>query len=505
MYVDRFQNIWAKTNTGFFVSYDHGQSFVAAPAGITGSIGSIADDIFGNIYVISANTVYKSIGGTQPFAATDAGILSQITEPANSQTYNQVSADTFVFVAGKYGFFTSYDQGVNWTYQGIPSRINYGLAKTAAGRLVVANSAGVHTKEANDTVWTKKFPASGFETASKIFKTTNGDLYTTSQSNKLIWKSTDNGNTWNLDTASYANINGNVYSFYTDATGNQHAYVLASPPLVYAKNTGGSWAMDTAGFKAANFSTATAWGTDNNGNLYLATASVGLQKRALAGGTWVTDTAGLLSQATVYDLAVDAGGTLWAGTYVGAFKKVAGVWQQLNYPVGTQTGVTNSCFVVSVDGAGAVWTQWSYFNTLGHAIGSGVYFTLDGGTNWTSLNFDTVTFRQLVSVGDTTYAVSYIDGLYQFTRNALPNAVKEISEQNALLLSPNPANNQLFVVNDFALRQIRITNLSGQIAAVKNLDEQKQTRIDISKLPKGIYLLEAIGAEKKAVKKFVKE
>ena len=50
----------------------------------------------------------------------------------------------------------------------------------------------------------------------------------------------------------------------------------------------------------------------------------------------------------------------------------------------------------------------------------------------------------------------------------------------------------------------RITNLSGQIATVKNVDEQKQARLDISKLPKGIYLLEAIGAEKRAMKKFVK-
>ncbi|MCX6198320.1 MAG: T9SS type A sorting domain-containing protein [Bacteroidetes bacterium] len=506
VYVDRFQNIWAKTNTGFYVSTDRGLSFLPAPAGITGSVVSMADDIYGNVYVISTNVLYKSVGGIQTFMATDGNIVSQINETVAFQTFNKVSADSFVFVATKYGSFTSYDQGTTWTYGGVPSRINYGIAKTSSGRLLVSNNVGVHSREANDTVWSKRFPASGFETAAKIFKDNSGNLYTTSQSNKLIWKSTDGGTTWNLDTASYANTNGNVYSFYTDPLGNQHAYVLASPPLVYTKNGGGSWTIDTVGFTAANFSTATAWGTDNNGNLYLATPSVYLQKRPIGGGAWVTDTAGLLNQATIYDLAVDGNGTLWAGTYIGAFKRVCGVWQQLTYPVGTQIGVTNSCFVVSVDGAGAVWTQWSYFNTLGHAIGSGVYFTLDSGTNWTSMSFDSITFRQLYSVGDTTYAISYADGLFRFTRDGGTVSVHEIKDATAsILLYPNPAQNKLTVELSETVSEISVLDVSGRKLKTITGNFSGKTEIDISSLPKGNYLLLLRETQNMKTVKFVKQ
>ena len=260
-------------------------------------------------------------------------------------------------------------------------------------------------------------------------------------------------------------------------------------------------------FKSSNFTTSTAWGADKSGNLYLATAGIYLQKRPITGTAWTTDTVGLNTQALVYDLAVQPDGTLWAGTYIGVFKKVGGKWSQLNYPTGTNPCCTNSCFAVSVDGSGAVWTSWSIFNTLGHSIGTGIYFTSDGGNKWTGMGIDTVTVRQLVSVGDTTYAVSYADGSYQFTRDTKPGNIKSASngKTGQINIYPNPANEMLHITCIAkSVSKVQIIDVTGKLIWCKE-EVNTNEPIDVWDLTPGIYNLIIYNASQITTIKFIKE
>ena len=251
VFVDRWQRIWVAANNGMMVSTNFGSSFLAGPSGIgTDALNtrSICDDSAGNIYIATGNKLFKSTGGTQPFTRIDAGIISQINEAIAGNTFNSISAGRLLVAGTAYGIFVSQD-GITWkdNNDGIISALNYGLVKTSSNRLVMSTDLGVFTRNAGSTSWNKTLPATGFTKGAKIFNTNSGNLYTTSQNNKLIWKSTDNGSTWSLDTVGFSNIK--AYSFYVDEQENMHAFVLASPnSIVYVRNKGGNWATDMDGF-----------------------------------------------------------------------------------------------------------------------------------------------------------------------------------------------------------------------------------------------------------------
>jgi ligand-binding sensor domain-containing protein len=488
VYVDKKQRVWAFGGGKMYVSTDFGSTFSLAPSGVPPSVKSMTDDSFGNVYAIAGRKIVKSAGGTATFEEIQQGIEKELFEGITSLTLNKISGGSSLFVATNVGLFTSYDQGKTWEYFGVEAESNFGLVISNIGDLIVSNNMGIF-KNTNNSTWTKVFPTTSYGKFEKIFKDTKGVLYTTSQANKLIWKSVDNGTTWQIDTIGYSTVRNVPFNFYVDDEGTMYAFVNGTPSLVYSKKAGNSWLLDTLGFKTANNSLCTAWGTDKDGYIYIATTSNYLQKRLKTGGAWITDTAGLINNAIIYDMAVEPNGILWAGTYIGAFKRINGRWTQLAYPPGTNGSFTNSCFALSVDGAGAVWTQWTIFTTQGNAIGTGLYYTLDGGKAWTSKNIDTITFRQLVSIGDTTYGVSYVDGLFKFTRKTSSTVETPDNEiLDIVYVYPNPTNQFLNIsTQDGVFGEITIFDEIGRIVLVKNSDKSERITIDISSLPNGAY------------------
>lgn len=77
---------------------------------------------------------------------------------------------------------------------------------------------------------------------------------------------------------------------------------------------------------------------------------------------------------------------------------------------------------------------------------------------------------------------------------------------NALAVSvyPNPANSQLIVQSPEAITQLQLSNLLGQVVFTSPVNSTKQV-VDVSAMPKGIYLLKIKAGVNEAVKKVVVE
>ena len=84
--------------------------------------------------------------------------------------------------------------------------------------------------------------------------------------------------------------------------------------------------------------------------------------------------------------------------------------------------------------------------------------------------------------------------------NGLENIISPINTNVSIY--PNPATNNL-TIETTEKSEIEISNIAGQILKTFNTTE-KQTTIDVSNLPSGVYIIKAKTEKGVAVRKFVK-
>lgn len=512
VFIDRTDRIFCTGGKGLYISNDNGATFELDTAGL--SIGTaipkvtaICDDDDGNIYVIlDGMKIFKSNTGTQPFVQVGQTLefLTTYLKPLD-MLISSISADSKNIVVNTvFGYFLSTDGGSTWKeYNYEPTIVCYGLAETSQGRLITSTDLGVFIKDATDTVWVKTMPKNSYLKAGKIFRSNDGTLITTGgysapSTNAMIWKSTDNGTNWTLDTLGYSSMK--IDYFFVDEEGTMHAATYGNgveKAKLFVRPTGGVWTGDNNGFDAESATIVNCLGSDRHGNLYVATSAQALPKlyvRPLSGVTWMPDTVGIKG-INIYDISALKDGTVLAGGYQTPLlkKSVGGTWQTINNPPGTGG---NSCFVVNVDESNAIWTQWTAFNSSFESIGTGVFYSTDAGNSWVSKDFDTVTFRQLIKTKDGMYAVSYYDGLFKFTKTI--SAVSEIPSVslNTLTVSPNPAKNEMHISYSIPKRcdiTLSIFDFTGnKIAQIINEPKEAgsyQTGWSNEVLANGVYIV----------------
>ncbi|MDX1905166.1 MAG: T9SS type A sorting domain-containing protein, partial [Thermonemataceae bacterium] len=72
---------------------------------------------------------------------------------------------------------------------------------------------------------------------------------------------------------------------------------------------------------------------------------------------------------------------------------------------------------------------------------------------------------------------------------------------------PNPTEDKLQINLPQELKgkqQIHLKDVLGRIVLVKNMDNQEKIALDITFLPKGLYILEVQNSSHKAIRKVVK-
>jgi hypothetical protein len=139
----------------------------------------------------------------------------------------------------------------------------------------------------------------------------------------------------------------------------------------------------------------------------------------------------------------------------------------------------------------------------GIAVGQyrNIYKTENYGISWTrmidedsNIHFNAVDVREGVGL-----AVGRDGQIYRTTGLFNTTDIKEI-ETGTEIFVQNPVKDELRISNAANLKSVKIINLSGRIVCESNL-----STIDVSRLPKGIYVVQVLTEEGKTVKKIIKE
>jgi hypothetical protein len=541
IFVDRQNRMFASGRKSLFggtilwKSSDLGNSFTADTAGI-GTLNwnarHICDDAFGNIYAIlqtlnpsKGDRIYRSLGGTAPFTRIDLPISALVNDPSKQDIFNDISGDSILTVATDIGIYKSTNQGNTWASENdsILTEVFYGLVRTNTGRFLASNNLGTFYANPPYTTWQKTYPASGYTVGKSLFKDNSGKLYAggiltdpaqSYNSPHVVVTSIDNGNNWVPDTAGISGIG--MVKWFVDETGTQHAakQFNGAPAgiTLYSKPTGASWTLDNSGITFSDFETPTCFGSDNKGTIYFATSLGMIFKRPASGGTWTPDTAGL-GRDPVYSFSATSTGTVVASGYTAAHYKSGGVWSTFSSNPSVPSG--GNTFFLCVDKSDYVWVAFSHFDPSFNSIGDGVYYTKNLGTTWSpaSNNAKTVTFKQLVAIGDSVYGISYFNGIYLFTRSGAASGITSFEGiPNTFALSqnyPNPFNPSTTIHYQLPMSAeatLKIFDLLGREVATL-LDEMKQAGYYSvewkPQLPSGVYFYRLQAGEFVETKKLI--
>ena len=510
VFIDRAQNIWVSYFNTIKVSYDGGKSFQNAPSGLyTGYIRDIADDAFGNIYVMWDNRLYYSKGGKQPFVRIDQPVTNDFALFPTTNIFNDIAGDTLIYFSTDAGLYTSANQGANWTYDNSvrAEHIN-SVASTKDSRLLMTTNTGLYRMEKPDN-WTKRYPTNGFTPNTKVFTASNDEIYLLSEiSNKntatvpvnMVYKSTDNGNTFLPDTLGVKGADVAMSKFMVDETGVQHAAAIASKGnalLVWKKLPGQPWAIDTSGLPAMNFNYfVDCIGTDNSGKVYIAIGTKGITtvySRPIISGKWVKET---VINGSVFSLKGRKNVATIASSAGVSYNNGSG-WKTIPRPAGVSSYV-DWC-LTEVDNNRVIWAYYEVFDKAN--IGEGIYFTSDY-TNWNNkfANIDTILFGELYAIGDSVFAItSGNDGVYVFdtTINYTSQVDKVDYPDQKTIVSPNPFSTETsikFKLKKESLVKLTIYNLLGEIvyqipAQEMNTGEQ-ELKVQLPQEVKGVLIFE---------------
>lgn len=514
VHVDRAQKVWVADYNVLKVSSDGGTTFPNAPTGLPNYyIRKITDDAFGNIYVMFDSMLYYSQGGTQPFVKVSQPLMADFALMGTQYLFNDVTGDTTVYLATNAGLYASGNQGSTWTYIDTASRADQinSVAATSDNRLLMTSTVGAFRLEANQT-WSKRYPQNGFLADTKAYVAGNGDVYLAAENNgvnsgndfrRMVYKSSDNGTTFIIDTAGLTASDVGMSGFFVDESGVQHAmafvYVSGGPGelRVWKKNPGQPWVLDTIGLSASLSSnhSSQCFGTGHNGKVYVAIRSGGsvtIYSRTLAGNNWTQET--VINASVIY--IKGRNGKVVVGTDMGLVYTTGSGWNSASNPSVVTGAVTWS--ISEVDNNGVVW---AYFETVDNngSIGEGVYYTTDF-VNWREPegNMDTILFRELVAVGDSVFALTLNSGVYVYdTLHPVQVGVKETASADGIRIVPNPFSNHTTMQFDLTTESrisLNIYNVLGE--TVFNIPAQQmsagtqQLKINLPTAAYGVLLYE---------------
>ena len=426
VYCDRTTRILVQVNnTALYISNNYGGSWQLDTAGLgTQNMNFACDDSLGNLYVVTGNNkVYMSALGTAPWVL--------ISNPINALSgpglvINSISGNDMIYLATNFGVFESSDYGVSWSVNNkrIFAENVSSVVKLPSGRKLASSALGVFSFDSNDSLWVQRYPSIGFKSGLKLYAGIGNNVYLRDQSilvgnAESVFKSTDGGNTWSVDTAGLYQVSGN--SFFLDEAENMHyanSYFGSGYfNTLWERPASGSWTTDTVGMHTGNFSATFSLGTDYAGYVYASGNLNGnkVYRRPVTGGTWVTDTLGLgtLFSLNSFTGAPSQGIYGISGTFI--MHRGSTSWQNIPLPASAPPSSTVLSFCVDTTGR--------LFADIGNGLNRQLYYTSNMGSSWTPLGLDSIFISSMYSYKDTTYFYSSGYWIYQYPAGAQPPPV----------------------------------------------------------------------------------
>ncbi len=491
LFIDRLGRIFVGASAGggrAQVSTDTGATWTDISVGLNETIGSFADDDKGNVYAVGlVSGAYRLSGLTPPWIPIQAGIASQAQIPAVEKIISSLSFKDLLYATTRYGVFSSSDSGSHWTHVEDAAQTRatafYTPLIRAGGKSFLSSNLGIFRAKPDGKAWDKVFPQGKYCWGINALAADDaGNLYgnvpiqiDTAVSRFFPVKSTDQGDHWDLDTAGHGNFNFNSQSLdhFVDRQGNQW---LGGDAALYCKKSGDSWKRDTAGLSikpgefirqvSRNNKKGVVYASLRRAPKYL------IYKRAIADAAWQPVNADTLS-ASDGILQSDQDGNLVVKvlSFPGKFWKYDGsAWSTVGAPPANPDQ-----FIV--DAEGTLWA--TMLNSNGQSMG--LHRTTDNGATWKLAGLDSIPIKFLSTEKDSVYAVTVGSGVYAFTKESVPVALRlqgAIAPRLALLQNhPNPFKPMTrirFELPAAGVVRLEILDLRGQVVAL--LDQGPRTQ-----------------------------
>ncbi|WP_018342822.1 PQQ-dependent sugar dehydrogenase [Cytophaga aurantiaca] len=305
-----------------------------------------------------------------------------------------------------------------------------------------------------------------------------------------------------ISTTSPQVLNGVTYTFSSWSDGGSITHTISTPAAntTLTANFVQSSCAPTAIVPYAQVN-AGAW--QNSSSVSLAAgASFKLGPQPVTGGTWRWSGPGGFT-ATTREISRTAVTPAMAGGYVATYTNACGAISTLTFNITVTTSGCNATAIVPyVQINGGAWQSTSSASV---AAGGSFKFgpqPVSGGTwRWSGPNEFTATAREISRTGltaamsgayiatymntcGTTSTVTFNITVTQ-TTTPLVTAAEPVTEENQLILLPNPVEDQLFISDTAAVIRIEIYDMQGmKIISV----EHPEHTLSVTSLPSGLYI-----------------
>lgn len=499
-------------NSEIYISEDWGTTWDEIPGINASSTSHISSDEFGNIYSSGFSGSFRSDGGKAAWVnISDA--IAEMAAPPNAFGYidytgiiRSLSAfDSVLYAATNWGFYESYDHGDSWSlseYQ-LPTHKYYSLV-SSGDYYLTSTRRGVFRVTKGDTVFTQVLPDEGFQSGIELFTDSTGTLFALVPSRNESFDrvvdnyiSVDNGSTWARDTTGLNQFEINFRS---------NPYSVNDAGTQFISNNGGFWSKEIN----------EPWKTDTLGMNFgsgdrVMEVSYNTRKDSIYALKRISF--------TIYELySRHTGGTVWNKIDVSFFGEnqlrlasnhdgnaiiysrnmemsIYGKdgWIPVTLPSTPELLYANR---MSVDKNGTIWGNFISDETFKYR---GVYFTENLGDSWEFAGLDGIEIQKLFSEGDTTFAITFNDGIYALSSKEWETPIftedhHTITGYHLYQNYPNPFNPTTTI--QFSLGKTDHTTLIIYDALGRKvltlLNEEKQAgnysvHLDAKNLSSGVY------------------
>jgi photosystem II stability/assembly factor-like uncharacterized protein len=226
--IDENDNIYAATRFGIYSSSDNGSNWTILNNGLTSTnCRNIVINSFGDLFVSTENGVFKSTdNGLNWFLPDSTAVISvQYLAVGNDNSINACTWST--------GIFRSQNDGYNWHYLGSGGNHTYQIYCVVVdnqNKLYAGNDRALYEYSEADSTWYLGTLYKSIASVGSLAFCSDSTIIANTQ--LRLWKSTNNGSTWNY-------INDWYTPLLTNVPNNR--IFIASPYVEYSDNCGDNW------------------------------------------------------------------------------------------------------------------------------------------------------------------------------------------------------------------------------------------------------------------------